>query len=92
MTMLKVTLSRVQYAPEVPGFAALLHVCDGGMDYTYPVQMAAPLTEEFDTISRALTRRGLSAHQNAKAACLRMVRPDLARLDRGLGLKSGVAA
>ena len=92
MTMLKVTLSRVQYAPEVPGFAALLHVCDGGMDYTYPVQMAAPLTEEFDTISRALTRRGLSAHQNAKADCLRMVRPDLARLDPGLALKSGVAA
>lgn len=92
MTMPKVTLSRVQYTPEVPGFTALVHVCEGGMDHAYPVQVAAPLTEDFDTISRALTRRGLAAHQNAKAACLRMVRPDLPHLAPGLGLKNGVAA
>jgi hypothetical protein len=87
-----INLSRVQYAPEVPGFAALAHVHEGGVDFTYPVQMAAPLTAEFDTISRALTRRGLSAHRNAKTARLRMVRPDLTRLDPGLGLQGGVAA
>ena len=88
----KVTLSRVQYAPEGAGFAALAQVHEGGLDYTYPVQMAAPLTAEFDMISRALIRLGLSAHQNAKTVPLRMVRPDRTQLVPGLGVKSGIAA
>jgi hypothetical protein len=92
MTHATVTLSRVQHAPDVPGFSALAHVHAGGMEYTNPVQVAAPLTTEFDSISRVLTRRGLSAHRGAKSARLRMVRPDLTRLDRGLGLQRGVAA
>jgi hypothetical protein len=92
MTDASVALSRVHHAPDVPGFTALGHVRVAGLDHTCPMQMAAPLTEESDTISRALTRRGHSAHRDAKAACLRMVRPDLARLDPGLGLKNGVTA
>ncbi|MRU15352.1 hypothetical protein FDP25_07925 [Roseovarius sp. A21] len=73
MTDVSVTLSRVRYAPEVPGFSALAHVTEAGVAYRYPVQMAAPLTAEFDTIARALTRRGLSAHRNVSGAGLRMV-------------------
>lgn len=92
MTQAKVTLSRVQYAPEVPGFVALARVHDGGMEYSYPVQMAAPLTAEVETVARGLTRRGLSAHRNATTARLRMVRPDLSRLTPGLGLQGGIAA
>ncbi|WP_306152510.1 hypothetical protein [Roseovarius sp. MMSF_3281] len=77
MTEATVTLSRVRYAPEVPGFSALAHVQEAGIDYTYPVQMAAPLTAEFATISHALTRRGLSAHRGtrAKGPTLRLMRP-----------------
>jgi hypothetical protein len=37
MTQAKVTLSRVQYAPEVPGFSALARMYEGGMEYSYPV-------------------------------------------------------
>lgn len=75
MTDVTVTLSRVRYAPEVPGFSALAHVSEAGVRYSYPVQMAAPLTAEFDTIARALTRRGRSAHRHATGTGLRMVRP-----------------
>lgn len=73
MTNATVTLSRLRYAPEVPGFSALAHVTEAGLGYSYPVQMAAPLTAGVDTITRALTRRGLSAHRNASGAGLRMV-------------------
>jgi len=75
MTNVAVTLSRVRYAPEVPGFSALAHVTEEGLRYSYPVQVAAPLTAEFDTIRSALTRRGLSAHRNVSGAGLRMVQP-----------------
>jgi hypothetical protein len=54
--------------------------------------MAATLTAEVETISRGLTRRGLSAHRNAKTARLRMVRPTLRCLTPGLDLQDGVAA
>ena len=92
MTKETVTLSRVQYAPEVPGFSALARVHDGGIEYTYPVQMAAPLTAEVETVARGLMRRGLSVHRNAKTARLRMVRPDLSRLTPGSGLQGDIAA
>jgi hypothetical protein len=73
MTDVSITLSRVRYAPEVPGFSALAHVIQAGVAYSYPVQMTAPLTAEFDTITRALTRQGLTAHRNTSGTGLRMV-------------------
>lgn len=94
MTHATVTLSRVHYAPEVPGFTALARVHEAGVDYTYPVQMAAPLTAEFKTISHALSRRGLSAHRSAKAkgAALRLMRPAPALATASATQSGGLAA
>lgn len=70
----QIRLGEIRYNPETECFETLARIRVGQTDLTYPVEVKASLSADFDFIARALTARARRAHE-APQGSLRVSRP-----------------
>ncbi|MFU1478477.1 hypothetical protein ACM25N_12530 [Roseovarius sp. C7] len=64
MQIEKIEFDQVRYNPENGAFEALVKIHEDGISYSYPTQATAPLTAEFDVVTRRLHEAAARAHRD----------------------------